>query len=119
MDDHTKEGFASRDRRRAKDRRQYVDPRYRSPAFPEFVDRRRGQRRRPVYEDPCHLIREHPARRWVTRIGFVVVLLFMYLLLFTNLLVFKRVGEGADRKCTITLGLIAPHGGSDSPTFSV
>ena len=39
------------------------------------------------------MIREHPVRRWTTRIGVVVALLFVYLLLFTNVILCKRVAE--------------------------
>jgi len=100
---------SSGDMRRGKDRRKHIDPRYRNPAYPEFVDRRQGERRKPVYEDPRHLIREHPAGKWITRIGLVVALLLVYLLLFTNLIVSKKVAEGTDRKCTITLGCVESH----------
>ncbi|MDY6838238.1 MAG: hypothetical protein SWH78_09715 [Thermodesulfobacteriota bacterium] len=95
---------ASDNRRSGKDRRRHIDPRYRNAAYLGFIDRRKGQRRQPVYEDTYPLIREHPVRRWTTRIGAVVALLFVYLLLFTNVIVCKRVAEGTDRKCTITIG---------------
>jgi len=91
-------------RRSGKDRRRHIDPRYRNPAYLGFVDRRRGQRRQPVYEETSPLIREHPARRWTTRVGVMVALLFVYLLLFTNVIVCKKVAEGTDRKCTVTIG---------------
>jgi hypothetical protein len=105
-------------RRKGRDRRRHIDPRYRNPAYLGFVDRRKGERRQPVYEDACPLIREHPTRRWITRIGVVVALVFVYLLLFTNLMVCKRVTEGTDRKCTITIGSGQCYGQHDQMTAS-
>ncbi|MDY6954419.1 MAG: hypothetical protein SWE60_23185 [Thermodesulfobacteriota bacterium] len=107
---------ASSNRRSGKDRRRHIDPRYRNAAYLGFVDRRKGQRRQPAYEETSSLIREHPVRRWTTRIGLVVALLFVYLLLFTNVIVCKRVAEGTDRKCTITIGCSESHGDHDRRT---
>lgn len=99
-----------KDRRSGKDRRRYVDPRYRNAAYVEFVDRRKGERRKLVYEPDCCLIKEHPERKWITRLGIVVGLFLLYLLFLSNLIVSKSVGEGTQRRCTITIGCVERYG---------
>ncbi|MBN1842656.1 MAG: hypothetical protein JW883_10300 [Deltaproteobacteria bacterium] len=71
-------------RRSGKDRRKHIDPRYRNPAYPEFCDRRRGERRKPVYEDHRPLIKEHPDRKWITLVGIVAAVFLMSVSILTN-----------------------------------
>lgn len=96
-------GF-TKDRRRGSDRRKHVDPRYGDGAYPEFVDRRGGDRRKPVYEDVPALIREHPVRKWVLLIGVVIAALVLYLFLFSSILLNKKCKDEKVPKRTITIG---------------
>jgi hypothetical protein len=100
----TRRRAAFNDRRGGKDRRKYIDPRYRNSTYFEFVDRRKSERRAAVYEPDYRLIKEHPETKWVTRIGMIVLLFLIYLLLLSNLVVCKGVGERTKRKCTIRVG---------------
>lgn len=95
---------ASRERRSGKDRREYIDPRYRNPAYPEFCDRRKGERRKPVYEDVQPFIKEHPIRKWIILIGIVAAFFLIYIFFFTNLIVNKKTPGEPVRKHTITIG---------------
>ena len=87
-----------RQRRSGKDRRKYIDPRYRNPDHPAFRDRRKAERRKPEYED-CHsLIEEHPNRKWIAVVGIVAVIFLMYASLLANVgvsarLETKRIGN--------------------------
>ncbi len=57
------------ERRSGKDRRKYIDPRYRNAAYPDFFDRRKGGDRRKVsYQD----FFGHPTRKVIILIGAVV-----------------------------------------------
>ncbi len=92
------------ERRSGKDRRKHVDPRYRNPSFLQFVDRRMGDRRKPVYEEVHPFVKEHPLERWIIIIGILVVAFLMYVFFFTNLIATKRGAEERHRKGTIVLG---------------
>jgi hypothetical protein len=48
------------EKRSGRERRKHIDPRYRNAAYPEFVNRRDVDRRKPPYEDIAPLIKEHP-----------------------------------------------------------
>ena len=39
------------EKRSGRERRKHIDPRYRNAAYPEFVNRRDVDRRKPPYED--------------------------------------------------------------------
>ena len=69
------------ERRNGKDRRKCNDPRYGNADFPEFVDRRKEERRQLDYEN----LPGHPARKWMIFIGAVVIALLIYLFLLTSL----------------------------------
>jgi len=60
------------ERRKGKDRRRYIDPRYRNPAYPQFDDRRLGERRSPVYDEIEAIVKEHPSRKWIAVLGIAV-----------------------------------------------
>lgn len=99
-------GFSQplKDRRRGKDRRTTVDPRYRNVLYPAFVDRRKGERRKPDYDQTARLIQEHPLRKWVVVIGLLSALFLAYLFLFTNFIVSKKSREERGRTQPITIG---------------
>lgn len=78
-------------RRSGKDRRRYIDPRYRNPEYPQFFDRRQGERRKPEYECRQPLIKEHPDRKWLTVIGLAMAVFLIYASLLTNLGVASRL----------------------------
>ncbi len=71
-------------RRKGNDRRKYIDPRYRNPAYPEFCDRRKAQRRKPEYETCQPLVEEHPSKRWITVIGLAAALFLIYASVLAN-----------------------------------
>lgn len=100
------EGGASplEERRTGKHRRQHIDPRYRNPAYPEFVDRRKTQRRKPTYEEGDRFLKEHPIRKWIVVIAILVAAFLTYVFFFTNFIVSKKCTEERPRKATITLG---------------
>ncbi|MBW1740742.1 MAG: hypothetical protein JRJ42_06335 [Deltaproteobacteria bacterium] len=99
-----------KERRSGKERRKYIDPRYRSTAYPEFVDRRKGDRRKPAYEDIPPLIKEHPVRKRIILIGVVAAVFLLYIFLFTNLIVSHKTTEEPCQKHTITLGYYQDNG---------
>jgi hypothetical protein len=72
-------------RRSGKDRRRFLDPRYRNPQYPSFCDRRKQHRRRPEYEKHDRLIQEHPNKRWITVIGVAMAFFLLYVSLLTNM----------------------------------
>lgn len=80
-----------RQRRSGKDRRRAIDPRYRNPAYPQFCDRRKGERRRPRYEDCESLIKEHPNRVWITIIGLATAAFLAYACVLTNVCVSSKL----------------------------
>ena len=79
-----------KERRRGKDRRKHLDPRYRNPDYPEFFDKRKGNRRKPEYETRPSFITEHPNRRWVTVIGIMTVSFLLYASVLTTISVDKK-----------------------------
>lgn len=95
---------SSEERRTGKDRRQHIDPRYRNPVYPEFVDRRKAQRRNPTYEEGDRYLKEHPIRKWIVVIAILVAAFLTYVFFFTNFIVSKKCIEERPRKATITLG---------------
>ncbi len=95
---------SGRDRRGGKDRRKHIDPRYRSPDFPEFVDRRKSERRQPVYDEVAPFVREHPIKKWVFVVGVLLAALLVYICCFTNLFLNRKSSRERDRKGTITIG---------------
>lgn len=99
-------GFSQpfKDRRSGKDRRKYVDPRYRNCLYPTFLDRRKGERRKPEYDQIGPLIQEHPLRKWIVVIGAVAAVFLTYLFLFTNLIVGRKSWEERSRTQTLTIG---------------
>jgi hypothetical protein len=105
--------FGSRkDRRSGKDRRIRIDPRYRSAAYPEFVDRRKADRRILLYGGASSLTREHPIPKWVFLIGAVVSIFLIYVFFFTCLIVRNKCPDTRARKRTITLGYYQGLGGT-------
>lgn len=107
-----------KERRSGKARRKHIDPRYRNPAYPEFVDRRKGERRKPTYEDSPPLIKEHPTRKWVFLIGVMVTVFLAYVFFFTNLIVCKKCPDMTVRQRTITLGYYQDEGVNRVSAFS-
>jgi hypothetical protein len=99
-------GFSKpfKERRSGKDRRKHVDPRYRNAFYPAFLDRRKGERRKPDYGQIDPLIQEHPLRKWIVVIGVVAAVFMTYLFLFTNLIVGRKSWEERGRTQTITIG---------------
>jgi hypothetical protein len=92
------------ERRTGKDRRQYVDPRYRNHLYPAFIDRRKGERRKPDYNQIQSLIQEHPLRKWIIVLGVAVAIFLTYLFLFANLTVGRKTREERGRTQTLTIG---------------
>jgi hypothetical protein len=88
------------DRRSGKDRRTHVDPRYRSSAYPDLVDRREGVRRHPEY-GPVH---GHPTQKWIILIGAVIASFLIYIFFFTCFIVSNRCPDKSGQKRTITFG---------------
>jgi len=107
-----------KERRNGKDRRKHIDPRYRNPAYPEFVDRRRGDRRKPIYEDSSPLAKEHPTRKWIVLIGVIIAVFLAYAFFFTNLIVYRKCPDTRVRQRTITLGYYQDEGVNRGSTFS-
>ncbi len=107
-----------KERRNGKDRRKHIDPRYRNPAYPEFVDRRKGERRKPTYEDSSPLVKEHPRRKWVILIGVIVTVFLAYVFFFTNLIVSRKCPDTTVRKRTITLGYYQDESVNRGSAFS-
>ena len=93
-----------KERRGGKDRRKYVDPRYRNFLYPAFVDRRKGERRKPVYEQLYPLVQEHPIRKWIVVIGLLAAVFLTYLFFFTNFTVVRKSWEERGRTQPITIG---------------
>jgi hypothetical protein len=104
-----------KERRRGKDRRKHIDPRYRNPAYPEFVDRRKGERRKPVYDDVHPFVKEHPIRKWIIVVGIMVAAFLTYVFLFTNLFVSQKRMEEKDRKGTLFIGYAGDEEITGSP----
>ena len=96
--------WPSKERRSGKDRRKHIDPRYRNPVYREFVDRRKGEKRKPIYEEGDRFLKEHPIRKWIVVIAIVVTAFLTYIFFFTNFIVSKKCTEERRRKGTITLG---------------
>lgn len=92
------------ERRSGKERRRHVDPRYRNAAYPDFVDRRKADRRKPPYEDIPPLIKEHPLRKWKFLIAVLVAMFLICIFFFTNLILCRKCPYENVRKRTITLG---------------
>ncbi len=89
------------ERRREKDRRQYVDPRYGSSAYPEFVDRRKGGNRRKL--DYQHMP-GHPVRKRIMLIGMLVVVFLVALFFILSVALSHKSTHQTFRKKTITFG---------------
>jgi hypothetical protein len=87
------------ERRSGKDRREYTDPRYESADFPEFVDRRKGERRQLDYEN----LPGHPSRKWIILIGAVVIALLFYLFFLSTVNLTKNCQHKAVRKSCLTV----------------
>ncbi|MBW2108245.1 MAG: hypothetical protein JRI36_06235 [Deltaproteobacteria bacterium] len=96
-----------RQRRSGKDRRKAIDPRYRNPAYPEFRDRRKGERRRPEYEDCQPLIKEHPNRMWVTMVGLAMAVFLAYAFVLSNVCVSSRLL--CEKKANVSSRLDLPY----------
>lgn len=89
------------ERRSGEDRRQSVDPRYGSPAYPEFVERRKGGDRRKLnYQH----MPGHPVRKWVVFIGMLVVVYIVALFFLLSVTLSHKSTHKAVRKKTITFG---------------
>ena len=93
------------ERRSGKDRRKYTDPRHGSADFPEFVDRRKGDRRELDYEN----LPGHPARKWIILIGAAVVALLIYLFFLASLNLTKNCRYKTVRKSSITIDYHQDH----------
>ncbi len=60
------------------EQRKKIDPRYTNPLYPEFIDRRKHSRLRPVYETkPSSICREHPLYNYIILIGIIVAFFLM------------------------------------------
>jgi hypothetical protein len=92
------------EKRSGRERRKHIDPRYRNAAYPEFVDRREVDRRKPPYEDIPPLIKEHPVRKWKVLIGVLIAVFLICIFFFTNLILCRKCPYEPVRKRTITLG---------------
>jgi hypothetical protein len=92
------------EKRSGRERRKHIDPRYRNASYPEFVDRREVDRRKPPYEDIHPLIKEHPVRKWKVLIGVLIALFLICIFFFTNLILCRKCPYEPVRKRTITLG---------------
>jgi hypothetical protein len=89
------------ERRSGKDRRQYVDPRYQSADYPEFVDRRKdGDRRKLDYQH----MPGHPVRKRILLIGVLVAIFLISLFLIISVTLTQRSSHRPIRKKTITFG---------------
>ncbi len=87
------------ERRSGEDRRQHIDPCYKSAAYPEFADRRSGgDRRKRNYQD----LPEHPTRKWIIVMGVVVTLFIISLFFLTSLLLTEKCRDKAAPKNTVT-----------------
>ena len=76
--------------RKTIDRRTKVDPRFRNPSYPEFVDRRSGQDRRGVPEDERSPILTDPHHHeqmslWAIGVAGVAVILILLVILMFHL----------------------------------
>jgi hypothetical protein len=81
-----------------------MDPRYRNPAYLQFYDRRKGERRKPTYEDVYPFVQEHPQRKWILIISVLVVIFLTYVFFFTNLVATNRGLQKKRQQGTIVLG---------------
>jgi len=62
------------------EQRKKIDPRYTNPLYPEFIDRRKNSRLRPVYETkPSSICREHPLYKYMILIGLIVAFFLLCL----------------------------------------
>jgi hypothetical protein len=100
------------ERRRGKERRKHIDPRYRNVAYSEFVDSREVDRRKPPYEDSHPFVREHPIRKWVVLISVVIAIFLVYIFFFTCLIVSSKCPGKRVRQRTITLGYHQDYSGN-------
>jgi hypothetical protein len=76
------------ERRRGKEQRQHIDPRYQDAAHREFVNRRKkGDRRKLSYQD----LPEHPTYKRIILIGAVIGISLICLFFITNLILTKNV----------------------------
>ncbi len=105
--------YPMKDHRGGKDRRKYIDPRYRNPAYSRFVDRRTVERRKPVYDEVHPFVKEHPLKRWTIVISILVAGFLAYVFLFSNLIASKRSSQERPRKGSIILGFQEKGGGDD------
>jgi len=97
--------YPMKDRRSGKDRRKYIDPRYRNSAYLEFVERRNTERRQPVYEKMHPFVKEHPLRKWNIIISVLVCAFLVYMFFFSNFLAREKSLEEKPRKGSVILGL--------------
>lgn len=88
------------ERRSGEDRRQFVDPRYQSAAHPEFVDRRKGGRRKLDYQH----MPGHPVQKWIMLIGMLVVTFLVALFFVLSVALSHKSTHRTVRKKTITFG---------------
>ena len=106
----TPNGASIRDRRKGKDRRKTIDPRYRNPAYPDFVDRRKRDRRKLVCDAVNCLVSEHPDSRLITTIGIVTAILLLSIFLLSTLHIDKvaEVKRAANIFCNSVILYIFP-----------
>jgi len=107
---HTPEGGSFKDRRNGNDRRKTIDPRYRNPAYPQFVDRRKCNRRRPAYDCVACVVSEHPNARLVTTIGVLAGVFLLSVFFLTTLTVegMAEVEKAASIFCDTILPFVLP-----------
>ena len=86
------EGRSLKERRKRKDRRKTIDPRYRNPAYPNFVDRRKYDRRKWDGDGVTCVVSEHPDSRLVMSIGIMTVI-FVLSVFFLSTLNVEKVAE--------------------------
>ncbi len=103
------------DRRSGRDRRKYLDPRYRNPAYPAFVDRRKGERREPVYDHVSPFVREHPLKKWVVIVSILVAAFLTCLFFFVSFGARERGGQDRYPKGSIVLGACGIEGPPSTP----
>jgi hypothetical protein len=62
------------------EQRKKIDPRYTNPLYPEFIDRRKDSRLRPIYETrPTSICGEHPLYKYIMLIGIIATIFFLAL----------------------------------------
>jgi hypothetical protein len=96
-----------KDRRKGKDRRKTIDPRYRNPAYPHFIDRRKYDRRKWDGDSVTCVELEHPDSGLIITIGIVTLTLVLSVFFLSTLNV-KKVAE-VKRAASIFCDSVLPY----------